>query len=1600
MSGLSSFLPFKTLGSTTTRDRPPDALSRLQSVLQTMPASRKYVFTPSTRAEILSELYNSFWGSYAHPFLPNSNSSLPLHTTLSEVQTRLNFSGAAEEDPPVPGRPCGRIFRKGESCFRCKDCSLDDSCVLCSRCFHATDHTDHNVSFFIAQQSGGCCDCGDSEAWRGVIQCPFHPSVEGSPWLTPASDRNVIWGRDIPPVPNYPQRVTVPPELRESMSKTVALAFDFILETLDCSPEETTVPAKEADLHLQPTCDPMFDDQYCVVLWNDEKHSFNEVIDLLMKVGGYSREDASNVADKVDELGREIIEMSSNISHLLEMASIISQIEIGVTVRRAYDTFREHAVTAIIDWLVDLTRSRLSTDAIILREVIAEELLMPRKRSSTTAGIPEVARVIKVYGEAFAHSTPAELVAAITTVVHHILMTCTLADDRLDRSKHSGITFHEVMFGDSVYSVVAFDVLEGWVSFHHSLQWLLAELFKHVDILSESSLREVGLRSIRDILLRNASEKAVLTIIDFPLRVLAMVAQIRTGLWVRNGFAIRGQLLHYRDFMLRELCYDQDLYMMQASFIILDPDIVLVSMLDRFQLRGFFSGAIMHPSYEGSQLLSMVEEILYILIAIFSENGHAGKMPTATAVRREIVHALAIGSCTFTDLVKRVAERLVDDPCFERVLQEVANFRPPEAISDSGQYELKAEVYEEVNPFFYHYSRNKREEVETVLRNHYKKRGDPDHVIVPKPLGITQGPFVALATAFESEVLLQIMFYAILNILILTESTGAAPPSGEAILDQALHLIMLALVERPLIFSQLAAIKTFDESKNLIDVLCALEHHETYRGYKARTSWVLDELTKHVSTAVISRRRVLDDNAEDPENAKKKAARARQEAIMKQMKAQQASFAINFEDDEDDVEEEPSTTDVPVSFGTCIVCQEELNASKPFGALGLMQSSKLIRRHPDNNSSFMNEVIQTSYSLDRSTTASPAWTFPPRPQDFEDSRAPPQTFEIFQPQNTRFGLHGSICSHLMHLECFNVYTVSIRQRHRSQSTRNHPESIPRKEFICPLCKSLGNVILPVSNPTAVELNTLPFADWTRAAGISILKSKPDPILDSLLVRNGTGELAFWAAQDPGYVSFFRQDNRWTDWDMHKMVDSVMNVARAVSQQSRHLRDRPEPEQGERGAGMYLPEDLVGYTVACLEIAQRGVPSQGGIVADNITESQTRMLRGFMAILTKLAAISFKGRPDDGKEALRQAIIKRLLPEWSLSTMNPVTYPLLLRDPFTILVETAAVAPEMLRHVLTLAYYACLARTVIGLIYVLNKTRSWPVQTAGTRAYTNLFGDLRMFFTSVVRHSPVVEHASEIVFSTYGEARIEKLVYTFTLPFLRRAAILCRAVFPSAFPSPAPDAASNVCEYTRLLNLLGIPPLADLPSQETLQTSLSGWCSHYGHSPVASQLNCGIILENPTIYRIARLPVVLDTLFSEQDRAMTCKKCNTVPLDAAICLVCGTIVCFQSHCCMDREHGDKGECNMHTRECGGVIGLFFLVKRCSLLYLHAGNGCFTQSPYLDAHGEIDMSMRRGRRQFLHPARWEEVRKIWLNHGIPTLVARKLEGTVDAGGWETL
>jgi E3 ubiquitin-protein ligase UBR1 len=144
------------------------------------------------------------------------------------------------------------------------------------------------------------------------------------------------------------------------MSRTIAYALDFILDNLDHSPDEATVPPNEADLRLQPSADPMQKDQYAIIVWNDDKHSFDEVIKLICETTGHDKKTASIMAHSIDDAGREIIDINGDVPRLLEAAHLMTKIELGVTIRRAYDTFREQVAC-----------------------VIAAELLSPRRRENT-----------------------------------------------------------------------------------------------------------------------------------------------------------------------------------------------------------------------------------------------------------------------------------------------------------------------------------------------------------------------------------------------------------------------------------------------------------------------------------------------------------------------------------------------------------------------------------------------------------------------------------------------------------------------------------------------------------------------------------------------------------------------------------------------------------------------------------------------------------------------------------------------------------------------------------------------------------------------------------------------------------------------------------------------------------------------------------------------------------------------------------------------------------------------------------------------------------------------------------------------------------------
>lgn len=123
MSRLTSLFPSGILGNSNNsghRDRTTDGITRLRFTLETLPGAKKYVFSPSVKSDILTELYDTFWGQHATLLMPHGVTKMPPGILLSDLQIQYRYNGAGGEQPITPGRTCGHIFVKGESCYRCK----------------------------------------------------------------------------------------------------------------------------------------------------------------------------------------------------------------------------------------------------------------------------------------------------------------------------------------------------------------------------------------------------------------------------------------------------------------------------------------------------------------------------------------------------------------------------------------------------------------------------------------------------------------------------------------------------------------------------------------------------------------------------------------------------------------------------------------------------------------------------------------------------------------------------------------------------------------------------------------------------------------------------------------------------------------------------------------------------------------------------------------------------------------------------------------------------------------------------------------------------------------------------------------------------------------------------------------------------------------------------------------------------------------------------------------------------------------------------------------------------------------------------------------
>ncbi|XP_066553161.1 E3 ubiquitin-protein ligase UBR2 isoform X2 [Amia ocellicauda] len=192
------------------------------------------------------------------------------------------------EDPAVgltklkqankPSHLCGHVFKVGEPTYSCRECAADPTCVLCMGCFLGSVHKDHRYRM-TTSGGGGFCDCGDTEAWKKGPYCQKH-----EPNISDASEED--------PLANLSD------DLIARAYNIFSVMLKYAVDMLTWEKEQELPPG------LEP---PEREDTYYCMLFNDEVHTYEQVIYTLQKAVNCTQKEAVSFATTVDRDGRKSV---------------------------------------------------------------------------------------------------------------------------------------------------------------------------------------------------------------------------------------------------------------------------------------------------------------------------------------------------------------------------------------------------------------------------------------------------------------------------------------------------------------------------------------------------------------------------------------------------------------------------------------------------------------------------------------------------------------------------------------------------------------------------------------------------------------------------------------------------------------------------------------------------------------------------------------------------------------------------------------------------------------------------------------------------------------------------------------------------------------------------------------------------------------------------------------------------------------------------------------------------------------------------------------------------------------------------------------------
>ena len=558
------------------------------------------------------------------------------------------------------------------------------------------------------------------------------------------------------------------------------------------------------------------------------------------------------------------------------------------------------------------------------------------------------------------------------TSMDHDLQTAALAEAL--QTSVQGFKNLEIVKGKQI-SVPDHRIGLSMVSVHNPLHWVYAYLLKAA--LCHDSTEQLTQVCFPQMVEGSPlSTSALLLLFDYTFQTFAFVAQVHAKLWVRNGTVAHGQAFNYTSFLSE--CYYNDLFLLQMAVCTLGPDPFLSSFIDRIGVYTWAACGLLPEAIDHTSIIALAKSFSLYLIYTLSERHWITNTSLTEQLQKEIIHHLAAqeNGLPYSELERKISSYLIkeDRSELDKLLPLYADFKSP-GLSDRGIYTLKDQFYDMIDPWFYRYSPNQCETVETILKKKNNRKDYSGRKVTTMP--IIKPGFNRLDKLVDSVIFNQVLFYSISPLVEVLLSDEANPLANDALLGQAIHLIVLGceIIElndniSPSESDFLVNLSTVRLKLNLdpyrpttvLELLLALidranddkvkEYAHILRFLVRKIESLGSDLVKHVISGwrdksrwdLQGRAAQSIESTEIDAKTLRDAAKARKDAIKAQFLQAQRSFVANFGDDmeasdDEDVNMDTSPTNGQErkservwSFptGTCIVCQEETKTEKKF----------------------------------------------------------------------------------------------------------------------------------------------------------------------------------------------------------------------------------------------------------------------------------------------------------------------------------------------------------------------------------------------------------------------------------------------------------------------------------------------------------------------------------------------------------------------------------------------------------------------------------------------------------------------------------------------